>query len=77
MKSALLTALTLLLYIAHQDFWFWRTAKPFVFGFLPIGLFYHAAYCLVASLWMIVLIRTVWPSQLERDSEPKPEESAR
>ena len=32
-----------LLYLLHQDFWFWRDARPLVFGFLPIGLFYHAA----------------------------------
>ena len=32
------------LYVLHQDFWFWRDARPLVFGFLPIGLFYHAAF---------------------------------
>ena len=31
------------LYLLHQDVWFWRTARPLVFGFLPIGLAYHAA----------------------------------
>jgi hypothetical protein len=58
--------LALLLYVAHQDFWFWRTAQPFVFGFLPIGLFYHAAYTIVVSALLWLLVRTAWPSHLER-----------
>ena len=37
-------AAVVLLYVLHQDFWFWREARPLVFGFLPIGLFYHAAF---------------------------------
>ena len=32
--------------VLHQDFWFWTTATPLVFGFLPVGLFYHAVYSL-------------------------------
>ena len=39
-----------LVYALHQDFWFWRTARPLVFGFLPVGLFYHAAYTSAISL---------------------------
>jgi hypothetical protein len=53
------------LYVLHQDFWFWRTARPLAFGFLPIGLFYHACYSLAAALLMAVLVRTAWPSHLE------------
>ena len=44
MRSARGRAQWLLLYVLHQDFWFWREARPLVFGFLPIGLFYHAAF---------------------------------
>jgi hypothetical protein len=56
---------TALLYALHQDFWFWREARPLVFGFLPIGLFYHAAYTVATSglLWM--LVRSHWPAHLE------------
>ena len=53
------------LYALHQDFWFWRVARPLVFGFLPIGLFYHAAYTLTIALLMGVLVRTHWPAHLE------------
>ena len=57
--------MTALLYVLHQDFWFWRTARPLVFGFLPIGLFYHAAYTALISLFMWYLVRRYWPSHLE------------
>ena len=62
MAAALLAAA---LYALHQDFWFWREARPLVFGFLPIGLFYHAAYTVAISALMAVLVRTRWPSHLE------------
>jgi hypothetical protein len=53
------------LYALHQDVWFWREARPLVFGFLPVGLFYHAAYTIATSglLWM--LVRSHWPAHLE------------
>jgi len=57
------------LYLLHQDVWFWRTARPLVFGFLPIGLAYHAVYCLAASLLMWSITRVAWPAHLE-DSHP-------
>jgi len=59
---------TAALYVLHQDLWFWREARPLVFGFLPIGLFYHAAYTIAASglLWM--LVRLHWPAHLEDHS---------
>jgi hypothetical protein len=61
----LLAITVALLYALHQDFWFWRTAHPLVFGFLPVGLAYHAAYTLAAAALMAVLVRTAWPSHLE------------
>ena len=42
MKRILLAAAVAALYVLHQDFWNWRTPYPIVFGFIPIGLFYHA-----------------------------------
>jgi hypothetical protein len=65
MPGWLLTFMAIALYLMHQDFWFWRTARPLVFGFLPIGLFYHACYSLAAALLMALLVRTAWPSHLE------------
>ena len=65
-------AIALLAFFAlHQDVWFWREARPLVFGILPVGLAYHAAYTLAVSALMAVLVRRHWPSHLEeRPGEP-------
>jgi hypothetical protein len=68
LRAALVTSITVLVYALHQDFWFWRTARPLVFGFLPIGLFYHAAYTALISVLMWYLVRHNWPSHLEESS---------
>src|SRR4051812_19217114 len=67
MKSFSLAALIIVLYVLHQDFWFWRTAHPLVFGFLPIGLAYHGAYCVAAAMLMWLLTSIAWPSHLDKD----------
>jgi len=66
----LLVLATILLYFLHQDFWFWRTARPIVFG-LPIGLLYHAGYCLAVCLLMWLLVRFAWPAGLEQDHDQR------
>jgi hypothetical protein len=53
------------LYAVHQDFWFWHEARPLVFGFLPIGLFYHVAYVLLTALVFWGLVTYFWPSHLD------------
>ena len=66
MRIQLLLALAIAaLYLAHQDLWFWRSARPLVFGFLPIGMAYHALYCVAAALLMWALTRYAWPGHLE------------
>ena len=41
------------------------------YGILPIGLFYHAAYTLAASLLLSGLVRRYWPAHLEDPSMPR------
>lgn len=53
-------------YLLHQDLWFWRTARPLVFGILPVGLAYHAAYCLLAAGLVWALTKAAWPDHLDR-----------
>ncbi|HWC76828.1 MAG TPA: DUF3311 domain-containing protein [Blastocatellia bacterium] len=72
MKTALLTILILALYALHQDVWNWRSAGPLLFGFIPIGLSYHAAFTVAASALMWMLVKFAWPSHLERDAEQAP-----
>ena len=66
MKRILLVIAVVALYILHQDFWFWR--NPYlVFGFLPIGLFYHGCFSIVASLLMWLLVKQAWPVHLDQE----------
>ena len=78
-KKTLLTLLVLAVFFLHQDFWNWKKAG-LVFGFLPVGLAYHAAYAIVAACLMAVLVKCAWPAELDRfeseledeDKTPKP-----
>jgi len=69
MKRLSLILLVVALYVLHQDFWFWRTAQPLIFSFLPVGLFYHACFTLAVSVVMWLLIRQAWPAHLEEEAE--------
>ncbi len=71
MTSRILPVLIVaVLYVLHQDVWFWRTARPLMFGFLPVGLAWHAAYCVAVSLLMLWLTRVAWPAHLEPGGVP-------
>jgi hypothetical protein len=70
MNTVLSVFIISLLYLLHQDVWFWRQARPLVFGVLPIGLFYHAAFTVVTSLALALLVKLLWPAlEPERSSE--------
>ncbi|MEM6910607.1 MAG: hypothetical protein AAF555_03405 [Verrucomicrobiota bacterium] len=75
MKPPVLGAILgfLLLAILHQDEWNWDNGH-LVFGFLPVGLAYHAAYSLVVALFWALVIRWAWPRHLE-DWADQPEDS--
>jgi hypothetical protein len=64
MRSVAVTSVVVL-YVLHQDFWFWRDARPLVFGFLPIGLFYHAAFTVATAGALWLLVKYAWPHHLE------------
>ncbi len=70
MNRTLLAVAVALVYALHQDLWFWREARPLVFGFLPVGLAYHGAYCLLVAALMWWLTRTAWPAHLEPPDAP-------
>ena len=73
MTRWLLALAVVAFYVLHQDSWFWNTARPLVFGFLPIGLFYHAAYSLGVAALMVLLVRYAWPAEIEHEVERRPE----
>ena len=70
MKKALLFVLIAGVYVLHQDSWNWKHAEPLIFGFLPIGLAYHAGYSILASILMALLVKYAWPHHLEAAGDP-------
>jgi Protein of unknown function (DUF3311) len=76
MKRILLVVAVAALYVLHQDIWFWRSSY-LVFGFIPIGLFYHACFSAAAALLMWLLVTFAWPSHLEREVEQAEREEVR
>ncbi len=46
--------------ILHQDFWLWDDAT-LVFGFMPVGLAWHAGFSLAAGLLWLVVAQVAWP----------------
>jgi hypothetical protein len=71
LKKLALFLLIAAVYVLHQDYWNWRNAS-LTFGLLPAGLAYHAAYSVVCSLLMAVLVKFAWPSHLE-GVQPEPQ----
>ena len=68
MRNLLLVLAVVVLYVLHQDIWFWRSAR-LVFGFIPIGLFYQGCFSVAAALLMWLLVTYAWPSHLEQEVE--------
>jgi hypothetical protein len=61
-----LSLLVIMVFLVHQDLWNWKNAEPFVFGFLPVGLAYHAGYAVLAAIMMALLVKFAWPNDLDR-----------
>ena len=51
----LLYCLLVLLFLLHNDFWFWGTPQ-LVLG-VPVGLLYHIGFCLAATLLMAAFVQ--------------------
>lgn len=62
--SRVLLILVLVLVVLHQDNWFWED-DTLVFGFMPIGLFYHACISIAASAVWFWATRYSWPVEAE------------
>ena len=56
--------LVAVLALVHYDFWFWED-RSLVFGFLPIGLFYHAMISVAAGITWALVVRFAWPDWIE------------
>lgn len=56
------------LLVAHQDNWNWED-ETLVFGFMPIGLFYHVCISLAAGIVWLLACTFAWPKELEEFDE--------
>ncbi len=68
MKSlppAVVYLVLLAVYILHNDLWLWSDSSLFM-G-LPVGLTYHIAYSLFATVLMYVIVRFAWPAHLDAE----------
>lgn len=58
-------ALIILLMIIHQDFWWWDTDRPYLFGFIPIGLAHHGGISLASAAVAALAVRYCWPANVD------------
>ncbi len=62
-------ALIVALAVLHQDFWWWDDSQTLVFGFLPVGLAYHAGVSVAAALLWALAIKYCWPHEADLSAD--------
>lgn len=67
--KAFVYILVVVLLIGHNDYWNWHRAEPLVFGFIPVGLAYHASISLAAGLVWFMATRFCWPPEVDEIEE--------
>ena len=73
MRKFWIWSLVAFLLIIHQDNWFW-TDGTLVFGFMPVGLLYHAGISVAAACLWFAAILLIWPSGMETTDSPELQE---
>jgi hypothetical protein len=73
--SLVFLAVFVILAVLHQDVWNWNKTS-LVFGFMPIGLFYHMCYSIAAAVFWGLVSKLAWPHRLEAWAEESEEEGA-
>lgn len=68
MKKKLFWTALVVLMILHHDWWFWSDGT-LLFGFLPVGLAYHASISLAAGILWAVAVFYAMPEVFEADPE--------
>ena len=59
----------------HNDLWWWND-NTLVFGFMPMGLAFHALFSILAAgVWALAL-KWAWPHELEKLADESGETSA-
>ena len=68
MGKSLVWGLFVILFFLHQDLWWWDDAD-LIFGFMPIGLAYHAGFSMACAFLGWLAISYAWPHDLEKFAE--------
>jgi hypothetical protein len=66
-RSLLLYAALVVLYLLHNDLWLWNDAR-LVFGH-PAGLAYHIGFAFATSIVLALLVVYAWPDHLDREAD--------
>ena len=51
--------------IFHQDWWWWDDSSTLVFGFIPVGLAFHAGISLTAGILWALALHFCWPKGVD------------
>ena len=54
----------IVLAVLHWDFWYWDDGS-LLFGFLPVGLGFHAAFSIACGLVWFLAVHLAWPREIE------------
>jgi hypothetical protein len=57
-----------LLLVLHHDWWLWDS-EYLVFGFLPVGLAYHALISILAGVLWALATFYAWPTDIGEGTE--------
>ncbi len=71
----LVIVLLIALCVLHHDVWWWDTPRPLVFGFVPIGLAWHAGISVAAGVVWWLAIKFCWPSELAESEDAQAPEA--
>lgn len=64
----LIAVLVLVMLVLHQDNWNWLDDE-LVFGFIPVGLYYHARLSLFATFVWFLATQIAWPVELIEETK--------
>ncbi len=67
--GGLLTFVFLIVLFLRHDYWNWNTPGYLLWDFLPIGLWWQAGVCFLASVMMGLMVHLAWPTHLEEKAE--------
>lgn len=62
--------LLMILAVLHQDFWYWNSIEPLLFGFIPIGLAYHIGVSMAAGILWAMAVCYCWPKDVDVPDNP-------